>query len=169
MALPSVDYTPRDPAADVLHRVVREHLQAFRAEAAPARECGLPDVRRGDRPAIPTPLRIVRAAGAPGFGGALNLNVHIHAPVDVLAALAPGVQRALARRGGDPEDAHDGSDAFADASPQVRQGVSDRGGPALHARHARWRVRPARRGPMCASWNHLDAWLRQVDSLRRAA
>ena len=34
MALPSVDYTPRDPAADVLHRVVRDHLQTFLAEAA---------------------------------------------------------------------------------------------------------------------------------------
>ena len=38
MALPSVDYTPRDPAADVLHRVVREHLQTFLAEAAHRRD-----------------------------------------------------------------------------------------------------------------------------------
>ena len=29
MALPSVDYTPRDPAADVLYRVVRDHLQTL--------------------------------------------------------------------------------------------------------------------------------------------
>ena len=38
MALPSVDYTPRDPAADVLHRVVREHLLTFLAEAAHLRD-----------------------------------------------------------------------------------------------------------------------------------
>ena len=38
MALPSVDYTPRDPAADVLHRVVREHLQTFLADAAHRRD-----------------------------------------------------------------------------------------------------------------------------------
>ncbi len=38
MALPSVDYAPRDPAADVLHRVVREHLQTFLAEAAYLRD-----------------------------------------------------------------------------------------------------------------------------------
>lgn len=38
MALPSVDYAPRDPSADVLHRVVREHLQTFLAEAAYLRD-----------------------------------------------------------------------------------------------------------------------------------
>lgn len=38
VALPSVDYAPRDPAADVLHRVVREHLQTFLAEAAYLRD-----------------------------------------------------------------------------------------------------------------------------------
>ncbi len=38
MALPSIDYAPRDPAADVLHRVVREHLQTFLAEAAYLRD-----------------------------------------------------------------------------------------------------------------------------------
>ncbi len=38
MALPSVDYAPRDPAADVLHRVAREHLQTFLAEAAYRRD-----------------------------------------------------------------------------------------------------------------------------------
>ena len=38
MPLPTVDYAPRDPAADVLHRVVREHLQAFLAEAAHRRD-----------------------------------------------------------------------------------------------------------------------------------
>ncbi len=38
MALSSVDYTPRDPAADVLHRVVRDHLQTFLADAARLRD-----------------------------------------------------------------------------------------------------------------------------------
>jgi len=82
---------------------------------------------------------------------------------DVLAAITPGVQRVLARRGGDPEDAHDGSDAFADASPllaelaaasvqgmvalggtpggrPLRGGQTsvDRGVPALGVCHARW-------------------------------
>jgi hypothetical protein len=38
VALPSVDYAPHDPAADVLHRVVREHLQTFLAEAAYLRD-----------------------------------------------------------------------------------------------------------------------------------
>jgi Transposase zinc-binding domain len=43
VALPSVDYAPRDPAADVLHRVVREHLQTFLAEAAHLRDAeGVP-------------------------------------------------------------------------------------------------------------------------------
>ena len=77
------------------------------------------------------------------FGGALNLNVHIHALVldgvfargddgrlrfhaapeldaadvaDVLAAIAPGVHRLLRRHGADPEDAS-APDAFAEASP----------------------------------------------------
>ena len=77
------------------------------------------------------------------FGGALNLNVHIHALVldgvfargddgrvrfhaapeldsadvaHVLAAIAPGVQRVLARLGGDPDDPG-ASDAFAETSP----------------------------------------------------
>ena len=38
MALPSVDYTRRDPAADVLHLVVRDHLQTFLAGAARLRD-----------------------------------------------------------------------------------------------------------------------------------
>lgn len=38
MALPSVDYTARDLAADVLHRVVREHLQTFLVDAAHLRD-----------------------------------------------------------------------------------------------------------------------------------
>ena len=36
--MPSVDDTPRDPAGDVLHRVVRDHLQTFLAEAACLRD-----------------------------------------------------------------------------------------------------------------------------------
>ena len=78
------------------------------------------------------------------FGGALNLNVHIHALVldgvfaregegrlqfhsapdlttadvaDVLAAIAPGVQRVLARRRCEEADGHTGPDAFAEATP----------------------------------------------------
>ena len=38
MALPSVDYTRRDPAADVLPLVVRDHLQTFLAGAAHLRD-----------------------------------------------------------------------------------------------------------------------------------
>jgi hypothetical protein len=38
VALPSVDYTRRDPAGDVLYRVVRDHLQTFLAEAAHLRD-----------------------------------------------------------------------------------------------------------------------------------
>ncbi len=264
MALPSVDYAPRDPAADVLHRVVREHLQTFLAEAAHRRDgeavprfvedefqaflacgwlaggfarfqcvgcqaerlvafsckgrgfcpsCGgrrmteraahlvdhvLPDVPvRQWVLTLPHRLRyllawrhdlckaVVRvllrevhrhlrtrarerglADGRSGavaivqrFGGALNLNVHIHALVldgvfargddgrlqfhaapdldaadvaDVLAAIAPGVQRVLARHGCGPDDPS-GSDAFADASPLLAglAAASVQGGGAL--------------------------------------
>ncbi len=38
MALPSVAYTPRDPAGNVRHRVVRDHLQTFLAEAEHLRD-----------------------------------------------------------------------------------------------------------------------------------
>ena len=38
MALPSVAYTPRDPAGNVRHRVVRDHLQTLLAEAAYLRD-----------------------------------------------------------------------------------------------------------------------------------
>ena len=106
----------------LLHEVHR-HLRIR------ARERGFSDVRGGA-------VAIVQR-----FGGALNLNVHIHALVldgvfargddghlrfhgateldaadvaDVLAAITPGVHWVLAR-GGDPEDPH-GGDAFADAS-----------------------------------------------------
>jgi hypothetical protein len=290
VALPSVEYTPRDPARDVLHRVVREHLQTFLAEASYIRDgegvprfvedefqafltcgwlaggfarfrcgacraerlvafsckgrgfcpsCGgrrmteraahlvdrvLPDVPvRQWVLTLPHRLRYllawrhdlckavvrvllrevhrhlrtrarerglsdVRGGGVAivqRFGGALNLNVHIHALVidgvfargddghprflaapaldaadvaDVLAAIAPGVQRLLARRGGDPDDPS-APDAFADASPllaglaaasvqgggrpgarprRVGQSPADRHLPALGACHARW-------------------------------
>ena len=47
MALPSVDYTRRDPAAEVLHLVVRDHLQTFLAGAAHLRDGeGVPRLRR---------------------------------------------------------------------------------------------------------------------------
>jgi len=43
MALPSGTYAPRDPAASVLYQVVRDHYQAFRAEASRLRDGeGLP-------------------------------------------------------------------------------------------------------------------------------
>ena len=248
MALPSVDYTPRDPAADVLHLVVRDHLQTFLADAARLRDgegvprfvekefqafltcgslaggfarfqcsacrterlvafsckgrgfcpsCGgrrmteraahlvdhvIPDVpvrqwvltlphrvryllawrhdlckavvrvllrevyrhqRTRARERGLTEVRSGAVAIVQRFGGALNLNVHIHALVldgvfargddgrlrfhaapeldsadvaDVLAAIAPGLQRVLARLGGDPDDPG-ASDAFAEASP----------------------------------------------------
>lgn len=81
----------------------------------------------------------------------------------VLAAIAPGVRRVLARHGYDPDDPHGGSDAFADASPllaglaaasvqgavvlggtpgarpqRVGQAPTDRGEPAPDMCHARW-------------------------------
>jgi len=34
VALPSIDYTPRDPAGTVLHRVVHAHLETFLTQAA---------------------------------------------------------------------------------------------------------------------------------------
>ena len=43
MALPSVEYTPRDPAGSVLQQIVRENFETFRAEAAHLRDGeGLP-------------------------------------------------------------------------------------------------------------------------------
>ena len=43
MALPSGTYAPRDPAAAVLYRVVRDHYLTFRAVASELREGeGLP-------------------------------------------------------------------------------------------------------------------------------
>jgi hypothetical protein len=43
VALPSVEYTPRDPGGSVLQQIVREHFETFRAEAAHLRDGeGLP-------------------------------------------------------------------------------------------------------------------------------
>ena len=43
VALPSVEYTPRDPRGSVLQQIVREHFETFRAEAAHLRDGeGLP-------------------------------------------------------------------------------------------------------------------------------
>ena len=43
MALPSVEYTPRDPGGSILQQIVREHFETFRAEAAHLRDGeGLP-------------------------------------------------------------------------------------------------------------------------------
>ena len=110
----------------MLLREVYRHLRRR------AREHGLPDVRGG------------AVAIVPRVGGALNLNVHLHALVldgvfargdngrlrchaaparnaadvaDVLAASAPGVQHLLARPGGPSGDPR-GADAFAEASPR---------------------------------------------------
>lgn len=38
MALPSIDYTPRDPAATALHRIVSAHLETFLSAAAGLRD-----------------------------------------------------------------------------------------------------------------------------------
>ena len=43
MALPSVEYTPRDPGGSILQQIVRERFETFRAEAAHLRDGeGLP-------------------------------------------------------------------------------------------------------------------------------
>ena len=117
---------------DLCKAVVRVLLrEVYRHLRTRARERGLADGRSGA-------VAIVQR-----FGGALNLNVHIHALVldgvfakgedgrlrfhgareldaadvaDVLAAVTPGVQRLLARQGVDPDDLGT-SDAFAEASP----------------------------------------------------
>jgi len=249
VALPSVEYTPRDPGGSVLQQIVREHFETFRAEAAHLRDgeglprfveeefeaflrcgwlaggfarfrcgdCGMNRLvafsckgrgfcascggrRMTERAAhlvdhvfpdvpvrqwvlsLPPRIRYLLAwhhdlckalvgvlfrevnrhlrdrARARGlvdprggavavvqrFGGALNLNVHIHALVldgvfaraedgrlvfhatpslteadvaDVLAAIAPGVTRLLARRGFGDGDDGDRSDTFAEVTP----------------------------------------------------
>ena len=49
MALPSTTYTPRQPASDVLHQVVRDHFETFRAQAASLRDGeGLPRFVEGE-------------------------------------------------------------------------------------------------------------------------
>ena len=111
--------------AGVLHRAVHRHLRSW------ARTRGLGDARSGA-------VIVVQR-----FGGALNLNVHLHALVldgvfaraadgrlrfhrapaptaadvaDVLAAIVPGVRARLARQGLDDDDGASG-DRFADAAP----------------------------------------------------
>ena len=43
MAIPSTTYEPRQPASGVLHQVVRDHFETFRAQAADLRDGeGLP-------------------------------------------------------------------------------------------------------------------------------
>ena len=43
MALPSTTYEPRQPTSGVLHQVVRDHFETFRAQAADLRDGeGLP-------------------------------------------------------------------------------------------------------------------------------
>ncbi len=137
----------------VMLREVHRHLRTR------ARERGLRDVRGGA-------VAIVQR-----FGGALNLNVHIHALVldgvfargedgrlrfhgareldaadvaDVLAAVTPGVQRLMARQDADDLGM---SNAFAEASPCWRG----------------WRPRPCRGGWRSAGRRAgaRDAWGRR--------
>ena len=111
--------------AGVLYRAVHRHLRSW------AQTHGLGDARSGA-------VIVVQR-----FGGALNLNVHLHALVldgvfaragdgrlrfhraaapttadiaDVLAAIVPAVRRRLAV-GGSGDDAMEGADRFADAAP----------------------------------------------------
>ena len=138
----------------VVLREVNRHLRDR------ARACGLPDPRGGA-------VAIVQR-----FGGALNLNVHIHALVldgvfaraadgrlsfhaatqitdsdvaDVLAAIQPGVTRLLARRGLGQDGDGDQSDTFAEATPVLAglAAASAQGVVALGRTPGR---RPGRRG-----------------------
>ena len=111
--------------AGVLYRAVHRHVRSW------AQTQGLGDARSGA-------VIVVQR-----FGGALNLNVHLHALVldgvfaragdgrlrfhraaapttadiaDVLAAIVPAVRRRLAV-GGSGDDAMEGADRFADAAP----------------------------------------------------
>ena len=111
--------------AGVLHRAVHRHLRSW------ARTRGLGDARSGA-------VIVVQR-----FGGALNLNIHLHALVldgvfaraadgrlrfhrapaptaadvaDVLAAIAPGVRARLGRQGLHDDAGVDG-DRFADTAP----------------------------------------------------
>ena len=65
---------------------------------------------------------------------------------DVLAAIAPGVQRLVARHGSGPDDPHGGSDAFADGSPLLARlrAASVQGGVAFAGPLG---ARPRRVGP----------------------
>ncbi len=127
--------------AGVLFRAVHRHLRAW------GRARGLGDVRSGA-------VIVVQR-----FGGALNLNVHLHALVlegvfaragdgrlrfhrapaptaadvaDVLAAMAPGVRARLARAGVD-EEAGAGADGVGDAAPGLA-GLAAASAPGHRAR-----------------------------------
>ncbi|OFV89694.1 MAG: hypothetical protein A3H95_14420 [Acidobacteria bacterium RIFCSPLOWO2_02_FULL_64_15] len=159
MALPSVRYEPRSPAGSVLYQVVREQFETFRVQAASLRDGdGLPRfVEQEFRSFLRCGWLRGRArwdgvqdgrGGAVAivqrFGGALNLNVHIHALVvdgvfardeagalafhpaprltdldvaEVLATVEPGIRRVLDRRGlGDRDEASE-EDAWAAEAP----------------------------------------------------
>jgi hypothetical protein len=119
---------------DVCRGVVAVFVRAvLRCLRARARDDGVPDGRGG------------AVAVIQRFGGALNLNVHIHALVldgvfardragalsfhpaprlaaldvaEVLATVEPGIKRLLDRRGlGEGDDNGSGSDAWADEAP----------------------------------------------------
>ncbi len=114
----------------VLMRAVGRHLRAW------SRERGLRDARGGG-------VAVIQR-----FGGALNLNVHVHALVldgvyvrghdgrlrfdaaptpspadvaDILAAITPAVRRLLRRRGFDLEGEHGATDPVAEASPLLAE------------------------------------------------
>ena len=119
-----------DVCRGVVAVFVRAVLESVRARA---RDGGVPDGRTGVVPVIQR------------FGGALNLNVHIHALVldgvfardragdlnfhpaprrtaldvaEVLATVEPGIKRLLDRRGlGEADDNGSASDAWADEAP----------------------------------------------------
>ncbi|MEQ1898075.1 MAG: transposase [Vicinamibacterales bacterium] len=141
-------------AVRVLLREVNRHLRDR------ARACGLADPRGGA-------VAIVQR-----FGGALNLNVHIHALVldgvfaraadgrlafhaatritdadvaDVLAAIQAGVMRLLGRRGLGQDGDGDRSDTFAEATP-VLAGLAAASAQGVVALGPKPGTRPVRRG-----------------------
>ena len=178
MALLSARYEPRHPADGVLHQIVLQHFETFRAQAASLRDgeglprfveqefrdflrcgwlaggfarfrctaCGLDRLVAFSckgRGFCPSAVAVLQR-----FGGALNLNVHVHALVldgvfakdrgggltfhavpgltaldvaEVLATVEPRLARLLERRGlGDRDDSADGVDAWAEDAPDER-------------------------------------------------
>ena len=129
MAQPSTTYAPGDPTSTVLYGIVRDHFETFRAQAASLR----------DGEGLPRFVQVVQR-----FGGALNLNVHLHALVldgvftnggdgvrshpvrrltredvaEVVADVARRVARLLERRGlaGDTESG-EAPDVWSDEAP----------------------------------------------------